>query len=131
MTNIIYKIVSDFGECRKIRGTCADTARIEVEGTSDGFISIGELSCRLKDGVGRLPLGLLPDGEYSPLLFTEGGITHLEKIKKSERGISRSEPDTELISRMLLRLESCEKRILLLEERLSGIEAAITGSRLL
>ncbi len=131
MTSIIYKIVAGFGECRKIRGTCADTARIEVEGASDGFISIGELSCRLKDGVGRMPLGLLPDGEYSPLLFTENGVTKLEKIRKSERGISRCELDAELISRMLLRLESCEERIILLEKKLSGIEAAIRGSALL
>lgn len=131
MTNILYKIIAGFGECRKIHGTSADTVRIEIEGVPDGFLSIGELSCRVKDGVGRIHLALLADGEYSPVLFTESGVVRLEKIVKCGRGIHRAELDEELLARALTRLEGAEREISELKERLSIAEGAIQGRILL
>ena len=131
MTNIIYKIVAGFGECRKIHGISADTVRVEIDGVSEGFLSIGEMSCRIKNGVGRIHLDLLADGEYAPVLFTETGVIRLEKILKCERGIRRADTDEELITRALARLERAERDICELRDRLASAESAIQARILL
>ena len=126
MTSIFYKMVSNFGEVRRITGCGADKVRIHTEGAENGIVTVGNVSAPIKDGVARLSLHTLADGEYTPTICNDGGIFVLEALSKCGSRISAS-GDSELIRRIALRAEAIEERLDSLEKRCEKYEGAIYG----
>ena len=125
MTSIIYKIIADFGECRDFIGDGSSYIRIKVDGADYGHIVIGNIGVPLKCGIARISLSSLPDGEYSPYLFTEGRRIQLERIRKSGDKLSRPSLDAELLARLLIRLEALEGEVKSLNKRTEKTEAMV------
>ena len=127
MTVITYKCISGFGECRAIIGEGAEVVRIIVEGIDGGIISVGTLSARLRRGAARINLSALPDGEYSPILYTNDGKIQLERIRKEGKKLTRPPVDTDLVARLLYRVEALESEVAELKGRTDKNELAISG----
>lgn len=123
MTTILYKIKSDVGQCEKIHAADAMTVRIEIEDVTDGAVSVGGVSARLKGGVARLTLAALPDGEYTPILHVEGKTVPLEGIRKWAGRINLTDNDPNIRRQQRARLDALESRLGLLEDRISSLEA--------
>lgn len=129
MTSIFYKMIENFGEMRKITGSGSERVRIHIEGADGGILTIGNVSAPIKDGVARLSLHILADGEYTPTLCKDGGIFALETISKCGSRISAADGG-DLIRRIALRAEAIEDRLNDLERRCTEYEGAIYGKPL-
>lgn len=131
MTSLFYKIVANFGECRRIVGNDTARVRLHIEGCEEGFVSVGGISAPIKEGVARLNLSPLADGEYAPSLHLPGGTVRLESISKRGTSLERASCDAELTRRLSLRLEALEERLSGLEETCAEHELAIKGEPIL
>lgn len=127
MTTIIYKIISDFGECRAFTAGDGPRLGIRTEGANDGIISIGNISARTKDGVCTLNLSSLPDGDYAPLFVSGGRTIRFEKIRKLGEKLTRPPLDFELMTRILMRLEALELRFGELDDSMKKLAEDIHG----
>ena len=125
MTSIIYRIVADFGECADFIGDGSTNVRIQVCGIGTGTLVIGSVAARLSSGIAHLDISSLPDGEYTPILFSGSKRTNLEKIKLRNGHISRLTLDPELIERLLNRVRELEDEQCSINARLEVCEMAI------
>ena len=127
MTSLFYKIVANFGECRRTVGNDAARVRLHIEGCDQGYVSVGSISAPIKEGVARLNLSVLADGEYSPTLHLPVGTVRLESIVKRGASVERTSCDAEMTRRLSLRLEALEERLAGLEQTCAEHELAIRG----
>ena len=126
MTTIIYKIVSDFGECRGFTsGGCSLSVRVDAD--CDGIFSIGGISQRTEGGKCRISLARLPDGDYTPTFTAKGRVYKLERLRKMGENLTRPPIDLELIAKMLLRIEALETEVRALTERFGALERRLVG----
>lgn len=125
MTSIIYKIIANFGECVDFIGDGSGNLRVEVVGLGEGTMVIGSVAARLSAGIAHLDLSSLPDGEYTPILFSGSKKTSLEKIKLFGGRITRVTLDPEVIERLLHRVRELEEAQCILASRLEVCEMAI------
>lgn len=128
MTTIIYKLVKDFGECRSTAGQGCESVKLIINGADGGLFSIGNKSMRFLGETVRIDLSTLPDGEYTPMLSVDGRVYPLERLKKRGNIITRAPIDIELFSRMLLRLEAAEERLIKLEDALDELTTLVRGN---
>ena len=125
MTKITFFINNGEGEIRSFRPGVASICEIKVEGVNTGIISFGPKSARLKDGVARIALSPLPDGDYTPRLSVEGKQIYLSEIRKSGNKITRPQVKPEFIDKLYLRVYEVEKKNEELEKRLEILEGKV------
>ena len=83
MTKIVYFIKGDEGEIVSFTPGTAEVVEVRLEGVDEGIISFGPKSARLKGGIARIALSVLPDGDYTPRVSTSGSHIYLAEIRKT------------------------------------------------
>lgn len=86
MAKIKYRIIGDVGERRSFIGSDDLVCRLNFDDGTDGYITVGSVVAPVKDAAAQVDMRRLPDGEYTPHLYTDGGRIRLEGfIKRGER----------------------------------------------
>lgn len=130
MTEIIYKIRGDFGECRTFVEGDARSVKVAIIGADEGILVIGGRKRRLSGGVCYLSLEGIPDGDYTPKIIVGGEFITLERIRKTGDRISRPPLDLELISRLITLADRLEAKVDRLEEKVNSLTGKIEGQDL-
>jgi hypothetical protein len=126
MTRISYKISGSFGAISElIQGD--STVTVSVTGAS-GTLKIGDTSAAIKGGKAMLSLSHLPDGIYSPKLYTKSGEIQLESIRKLGEKVTRCGTDRNLTMNMLCRIEQLESTCDGLCTRLTELDKRVRGN---
>ena len=126
MTTIIYKISGGFGAITDFKR--ADTVADIFVGKESGTVKIGDVSAEVTDGRVTVALSSLPDGIYSPILFTKSGQIRLESIRKLGEKLTRGGTDRNLTMNMLRRIEELESGFTELASKVADLDKKVLGN---
>ena len=125
MTKIVYFIKGDEGEIVSFTPGTAEVVEVRLEGVDEGIISFGPKSARLKGGIARIALSVLPDGDYTPRVSTSGSHIYLAQIRKTGNKVTRPQVKPELLDKLYLRVYDLEKENEVLKRRLESLEGKV------
>lgn len=123
MTSILYKLRNNFGVIKRISDSGGTRLSIDILGGGNGRIEIGARHAAIVGGRGIISLEGMPDGEYTPRLYDEGGVSRLEAIVKEGGSVMPAPSDRALLSYITDRLEEIEGDYALLKEEIERIKA--------
>ena len=106
----------------------ASLVEICINGIKDGIVSIGPNSARLKDGVCRLSLSGILDGDYTPKLIAGEALIHLDEIRKVGNNLTRPSVKPEAFDKLSEKIERLIAAQSELEARLDCIEKKATST---
>lgn len=108
MAKIKYRIIGDLGERRSfVNGEDLICQFLFTEET-EGYLTVGPTVAPVKGGVCRVDMRRLPDGEYSPVLYSEGGSVRLEGIIKRGCALIPSPLSEYTLRGLLVRVDNLE-----------------------
>ena len=108
-----------------------DTLTLAFEPHHEGAVLLGGRVFPLHNGEVSIPMTELTDGEYSPRLESEAGVFIAEGFNKAGRSVTPSDTEESVIRRLISRCYSLEDRLICLERRVSELEIACTGHKIL
>ena len=130
----MIKIVIGFfeGEAELIdyKSGTGHEAEISFLEPCDGFITLGDVTVRLKEGVAKIDLRLIDDGELTPVLILKDCRRELPKLIKSSRILEPASPDSDFIRRISLRERQLSRRVAELEGEIAKISKSVYGTPL-
>ena len=130
MTKIIYKkrynaLPDEEGAIilKEVSGVGSGDVEIHLDELPSGYITVYDITARVKGGVARLDLSTLPDGLYTPIFVTGSRALLCSPIIKRNDIIIRPLPDGSDISRLELLISRAEEKISILESDVSRLKA--------
>ena len=127
MTTIIYKIHGNFGVNTLFKRDSTELT-VKLLGIREGALKIGDISAEVKVGSATLSLSSLPDGVYTPILYTDSGEIRLEAIRKLGEKLSRYPTDRNLTVNLLERIERLEDSVATLECLVAELDKRVRGN---
>ena len=97
----------------------------------NGFLTLGDVSLRVKDGRGCIDMRLLEDGAHIPKLIEKDRQISLPGIRKQGRIIEPAECGSDYVRRISLRERALAERVLLLEDAVSMLYEKVYGKSVL
>lgn len=125
MTRIVYKASDSDVRTASFTEGGASLVEICIDGISEGVVSIGHSAARLKNGICRLSLSGLMDGDYTPKLVINGEIIHLGEIRKIGNKLTRPPIKPEIVDKLTKRIDALELANREILQKLSLLEAKI------
>lgn len=122
MNRIKYKLFKKAAEIVSFSEGASSQVEISFNEECEGILSIGEVVGIVKDGVCRMNLQLLEEGEITPCLILKDRAIRLPRIKKSARRISPAPCSEEYIRGISVRERMLSERVELLEEELERLK---------
>ena len=118
MTVIRLKAFGVLAAVREVRHTVGEGLKIEMEAPVCGILRLGELRARMVDGTALVEASRLPDGDFLPVLVTDGGEIALPKLSVAGGEAQLVAVSVDDFHRLMLR--TCE-----LGARVSELEAYV------
>ena len=131
MKEIKLEIFDGACECVSFSGTSEDGIRFDFGEGVSGYLSVGEITKRVENGVCIFDTRPLADGEYEASLVLGRAVIKLPKFKKTARKIKLSDCSEEYIRAASVRERRLARRVNSLETRICELEEKILGARLL
>lgn len=125
--NAHYISVAGYGQLMKITGRAGRMLTVSIEGAEDGYLTIGQASCRYSGGEGSVCLTALPDGIYHPVLNCKGYTLRLEPLCIEGNKVSACPTEDGIIRILLDRAAALENRLAALEERCDLLSEQVSG----
>ena len=96
----------------------------------DGYLSLGEITAKIKGKSCAVDTRRLADGEYTPHLILADVTVDLPKLKKQYGSIIPTSPRLDEINSISLRERQLNERVSKLEKRIEEISEKVYGSSL-
>lgn len=130
MSSISYRIRDGYGEWSEVR---CDGEGLSIIFPADinGHLTIGGLCHEVKNGICRIDIDTLPDGEYVPMLYTSEMTAKLEPMIVRGKTVGTAATSESTVRRALARIAALEIDKELAEERLAALEAACMNTSIL
>lgn len=96
----------------------------------DGYVCLAHMAARIEGRERELNLGILPDGEYSPVLVIGDERIDLPRIRKHAGALFPVGHDIAYIDELSLRTKRIADRLKGIEDKLENMEKLIKGSRI-
>ncbi len=96
----------------------------------DGYLSLGEITAKIKGKSCAVDTRRLADGEYTPHLILADVTVDLPKLKKQYGSITPTSPRLDEINSISLRERQLNERVSKLEKRIEEISEKVYGSSL-
>lgn len=96
----------------------------------DGYLSLGEITAKIKGKSCAVDTRRLADGEYTPHLILADVTVDLPKLKKQYGSITPTSPRLDEINSISLRERQLNERVSKLEKRIEKISEKVYGSSL-
>ena len=130
MNVIKYELFDNAAEAVSFKKGKSNTLRIELSEELDGFVTIGNVTVRLRSGIATLDLRLIDDGDHNPILILKNGRQALPGISKHGRSLELADCGAEYLRDLSMRERELSKRVLKLEESIEKLSTAIFGTTL-
>lgn len=96
----------------------------------DGYVSLANVTVRIKGASCAIDTRRIPDGEYTPHLILKDCTLNLPDIKIQYGVISPIEPDISYLRKLSIRERRLSERVESLEKKLEEINKKVVGSSL-
>lgn len=127
MATIKYHLSGDRGEWTHLSDSCANTLTLLFTPRVSGYLLIDKVAYRVEYGEASLPKEALRDGEYAPMLKTDGAGYELESFSITREGVVMSKTDDKTVRRLLARTRLAEEKIAELDARVAELERKTEG----
>ena len=128
MNLLKYEIFNDGIELTALKCERSYLLSVLFSESIDGFITIGGITVRIRDGEARVDLRLIDDGEHSPVLIQKSGRVTLPGIIKRGTSLAIAECRSEYIRGISMRERELAARVSELEAKLTELTSAVYGS---
>ena len=128
MTRILYGIFGGEGELLEYKRGTGHEAEIAFDTPYDGFLTVGGITVRVKDGRATVDIRLLDEGVSEPCLIQKDRRYKLPTLSKRSHLLEPTEPDGEFIRRISVRERRLEERVARLEDKLEEISRKVYGT---
>ena len=125
--NAHYLSVAGYGQLTKITGRPGRMLTVSIEGAEDGYLTVGQASCKYSDGEGSVCITALPDGIYHPVLNCKGYTLRLEPLCIEGNRVSACPTEDGVIRILLNRVAALESRVADLEEKYDRLTERVSG----
>ena len=131
MARIYYERICDEYRYKEAVNDSEKLLTVIIGEPMDGMIEIGGVGATVQGGVAQLDLSSIGSGEKFPMLYSGCRKIPLESFVIRNSLIYKADPDGDYV-RMLARLvDSLEKKVSYLEERLDTLSEKIQKSTIL
>ena len=130
MNVVKYELFDNAAEAVSFRKGKSNTLRIELSEDLDGFVTVGNVTVRLRGGIAMTDLRLIDDGDNSPILILKDRRQTLPGISKRGRMLELADCGAEYLRDLSMRERELSKRVLKLEEALDKLSSAVFGTTL-
>ena len=121
--------ITQHGVAERIRlnSSVQEDLTISFEPKCDGTLTLRSRKFAVRDGMLRIPLNSIADGEYHPRLEADTGFFDVEGFAKYGTRIYALKTDEETVRRLIVRCHKLEKMSRELGERVVALEGICQG----
>ena len=130
MKRIEYEIFESAGEIVAFKDGGGNIAEISFNGVTEGYVTLGNATHKITDGVTTVNISTLPDGKLSPILMGNGTFIPLPALFKDGTMLCPVAADDRYIREISLRERRLEERLVKVESRLSELEGRVFSTKI-